>query len=199
MEGIEGSLKSWVGGEGIPANPLRVAVAQVSGVFRGRDAGSGCRPIGGLYEFRLPSTGCPYESFTAALLPRLLEAVADGDPGEPLALLVDLTHGMNYTASAALEAARLAALAASASLGVEVRLGAFNSDPYPDSEAGVPEIRVWRVYSETLQPPGSAQELARLAAKLHGRSRNPAKTSGGLGAEAARRASEALSKGIPGQ
>jgi hypothetical protein len=197
LEGLEGSLKDWVKGEGIPAGLLRVVVAQVSGVFRGRDAGDGCRPTGGLYEFRLPSTGSPYESFAAALLPKLLEVLA-GDPGEPLALLVDLTHGVNYTASAALEAARLAALAASASLGVEVRLEAFNSDPYPGSQAGIPQLRVWRVYSETLQPSRSAQELARLAAKLHGRSRNPVKSSGHLGAVAARRASEALSREIPG-
>lgn len=198
LEGLVGSLRDWAEGEGIPAGLMRVTVAQVSGVFRGRDSGNGCRLMNASYEFRLPPTGSPYESFAAALIPKLLETAVGRDSGEPLALLVDLTHGVNYTASAALEAARLAALAASAALGVEVRLEAFNSDPYPGSQAGVPELRVWRVHAEPLRPSESAQELARLVARLYGRSRNPVKASGRLGAEAARRALEALSRRIPG-
>ncbi len=195
---LEGSLRDWMRGEGIPAGLSIVSLAQSSGVFRGRTAGDGCTPTSASYEFRMPPTGSPFESFAAALLPRLLEAVAGGDPGEPLALLVDLTHGVNYTAAAALEAARLVALAASAALGVEVRRGVFNSDPYPGPGAGIPRLRVWRVYYEVARPSKSAHELARLAARLHGRSRNPLKAWGSAGSEDARRASEALSRGIAG-
>ena len=122
-----------------------------------------CTSINAEWRFpEVPSVspdGAYFSYFLTSTLHHVLSRLAGGKYSR-VDVVLDTTHGINYTVAAAIEASVLAARMISMIEGVEVTFKQFNSTPFPPrSERSVPELEIYEVKEEALVPVKAAQRL----------------------------------------
>jgi CRISPR-associated protein Csx1 len=93
--------------------------------------------------------------YEAALMLHLASELLDPSLKGPIRLVVDLTHGVNYTVAAAYRASLYAARLRAAAYHEPVEVVLYNSEPY---KPGV-EMTLWKVREETIHPKAAASRL----------------------------------------
>ena len=116
-------------------------------------------------EWRFPEVqsvspdGAYFSYFLTSALRHTLSRLPKGKHGR-VDIVLDTTHGINYTVAAAIEASVLAARMISMIRGVKVTFKQFNSTPFPPrSERSVPELDIYPVKEEAFVPVKAAQRL----------------------------------------
>ena len=116
-------------------------------------------------EWRFPDVpsispdGAYFSYFLASALHHILSQLAEGEYGR-IDMVLDTTHGMNYTVAAAIEAATLAARMVSIIEGMTVTFKQFNSTSFPrGTKQPVPELDIYPVKEEVIVPIKAAQRL----------------------------------------
>jgi len=105
----------------------------------------------GIWIFR---AGTPFDYYASVVMLGILNQMLNLN--NKIKLVVDLTHGMNYTGTALYRAAIAAARLYSVFTHNEVKLEIYNSEPYSDSNM---PLNIWKIRSERIKPKSAASRL----------------------------------------
>ena len=104
--------------------------------------------------------GDPFDFYAGVSMLYVLEEMYDLAGGDMLRVVLDVTHGVNYTGTALYRSVIAAARLYSAANFVPVILEVYNSEPY----VGVGDLKVWRIREEKITPRPASSRLVYMMA-----------------------------------